>query len=156
MLSERSRSAAVDANAAGSAGVKPTPEGPEALRVTQAEPSHVPLHGVSPTHSLPSSPPSSPLPTLLPLFSTPSSPLDTLSKPTLLPSHHQHGAPDSTLSSQPLYISENPTEDLVAPLLRSFASLHVEDGLASAKARMPSPPLWYVPTQSPVHRSYHV
>lgn len=54
-----------------------------------------------------------------------------------------------------LHTSDNPTDDLVDPLLQSFASLHVEDGVASAKARMPSPPLWYVPASSPVHHPYH-
>ena len=51
-------------------------------------------------------------------------------------------------------------DDLVAPLLRSFASLQVEDGedgapVGSATTQTPSPPLWYVHNLLRAHCAYH-
>ena len=142
-------------------------------------------HGTARSHSPPHCPSSSPHPSPIPPFSTIPSPLPSLSRGRLLPPEHGalasglHMAIPSTqpssghpppsaphsLATSRLACLEGDTdstssddklvEDLVDPLLLSFASLHVQDGVASEATDIPSPPLWYVHTLSCIPCSYY-
>ncbi|KAI1790681.1 hypothetical protein LXA43DRAFT_1095284 [Ganoderma leucocontextum] len=87
------------------------------------------LHGAIPVTKHPSSDPVSPL--------TPASPAGSQSTQTA----------SSRPDHKPPQTADKPVEDLVAPLLQSFASLHV-DGVSTPKAQPASPPLCSSPERA--------
>nr|VWO94125.1 Immunoglobulin G-binding protein A (IgG-binding protein A) (Staphylococcal protein A) (SpA) [Ganoderma boninense] len=154
-------------------------EGPRAPPAPHTQPgrSHdgAAPHRTARAHSLPRSASSSPHPSPLPPFSTPSSPVHSHSQANSLPPEHGplsrslravvipsiHPSTDppplttrpSPVSSQSAQVAslgdekgstltiDKPADLLVDPLLRSFASLHVQDGETSEATGTLSPPL---------------